>query len=102
MCCRADPTQLGVAAATPAPAAQRATTGGGQKEKKRKAQLDINASAQPATQLDGPAIRALLVNRAPLLRPRRPLAEQPLGTSHNAFHVVGCTRHFQSFALTSQ
>ncbi|EIE27346.1 hypothetical protein COCSUDRAFT_45823 [Coccomyxa subellipsoidea C-169] len=84
---------LGGAAETPVPAPQRAA-GGGQREKKRRAQLDINASAQPATQLDGPAIRALLVNRAPLLRPRRALAEQPLPVAHDTFHVVGSTAQY--------
>ncbi|BDA47997.1 probable double-strand-break repair protein rad21 homolog at N-terminal half [Coccomyxa sp. Obi] len=82
----ADLDQLG-GAEVPAPAAQRAA-GGGQREKKRRAQLDINANAQPATQLDGAAIRALLVNRAPLLRPRRALAEQPLGDTPDLFHVA--------------
>ena len=41
-------------------------------------QLDVGPDHRPATQLDGQSIRALLKDRAPLLRPRQALAERSL------------------------
>lgn len=41
-------------------------------------QLDVGPDHRPATQLDGQSIRALLKDRAPLLRPRQALAEHAL------------------------
>ena len=56
------------------PAAQRARKG----EKKKRVQLDVGPDHRPATQLDGQSIRALLKDRAPLLRPRQALAERSI------------------------
>lgn len=54
------------------PAAQKGRNGG----KKKRVQLDVGPDHRPATQLDGQSIRALLKDRAPLLRPRQALAER--------------------------
>lgn len=55
-----------------APAAQRGRKGG----RKKRVQLDVGPDHRPATQLDGQSIRALLKDRALLLRPRQALAER--------------------------
>lgn len=59
------------------PAAQKGRRGG----KKKRVQLDVGPDHQPATQLAGPSIRALLKDRAPLLRQRPALAERPAGAA---------------------
>ena len=56
------------------PAAQKGRKGG----RKKRVQLDVGPDHRPATQLDGQSIRALLKDRAPLLRPRQALAERSL------------------------
>jgi hypothetical protein len=66
----------------PTPAAQR------HHEKRRRVQLDVGPDHKPATQLDGGSIRALLADRAPLLRPRRALAEQAVEATSDSLHVV--------------
>ena len=48
-------------------------------------QLDVGPDHRPATQLDGQSIRALLKDRAPLLRPRQALAERPLAAQRFQF-----------------
>ncbi len=72
----------------PPAAAQKGRKG----SKKKRVQLDVGPDHRPATQLDGPSIRALLKDRAPLLRPRQALAERSLavqGLQHNATDLVG-------------
>ncbi|CAK0784792.1 hypothetical protein CVIRNUC_007996 [Coccomyxa viridis] len=63
------------------PAAQRARKG----ERKKRVQLDVGPDHRPATQLDGQSIRALLKDRAPLLRPRQALAERPIAAQRFQF-----------------
>ncbi len=68
--CTADPPCRPRRARTPEaaarPAAQRGARG-----RRARVQLDVDRGAHAATQLPNPAIRALLQDRAPLLRPAR-------------------------------
>ena len=80
------------------PAAQRGRRGG----RKKRVQLDVGPDHRPATQLDGQSIRALLKDRAPLLRPRQALAERSLAAqrfqSHAADLVSICTSMLHAFS----
>ena len=55
-------------------------------------QLDVGPDHRPATQLDGQSIRALLKDRAPLLRPRQALAERPLAAQRYQFDANDLVR----------
>ena len=70
------------------PAAQRARKG----ERKKRVQLDVGPDHRPATQLDGQSIRALLKDRAPLLRPRQVLTERPLAAQRFQFDANDLVR----------
>ncbi len=70
------------------PAAQRARKG----ERKKRVQLDVGPDHRPATQLDGQSIRALLKDRAPLLRPRQALAERPIAAQRFQFDANDLVR----------
>ena len=81
-----------------APAAQKGRRGG----KKKRVQLDVGPDHRPATQLDGQSIRALLKDRAPLLRPRQALAERSLAAQRfqvNAADLVSICPILQAFDL---
>lgn len=76
-----------------APAAQR-----GARERRKRVQLDVGADHRAATQLPGNAIRALLQDRAPLLRPRaRGLPVPARQPAADPFHVVRDTIHAEGY-----
>ncbi len=83
----------------PPAAAQKGRKGG----KKKRVQLDVGPDHRPATQLDGQSIRALLKDRAPLLRPRQALAERSLAVQrlhHNRADLVSIPSCFTLHTLT--
>lgn len=79
---------------TPEPAAQRGAVRG-QREKKRRAQLDVDKDHKPETVISGNEIRKLLKDSAPLLRPRSELIGQFATLATAPIHVVSSDSLYQ-------